>query len=127
MKGKTLAHCVDRYIWSLESDEIFSVASIRKFIDNKRFQEVGTTTRWIKSVSSKINIVAWKIKCNALPTRFNLSRRGMEIDSLTCPVCKSGVETSNHLFFQCSMAKQLLCKVAAWGNVIFVEVNSYKE
>ncbi|GKB23123.1 RNA-directed DNA polymerase, eukaryota, reverse transcriptase zinc-binding domain protein, partial [Tanacetum coccineum] len=71
------------------------VASIRKLIDEQRFQEVGLSTRWVKSVQSKVNITAWKIKTNALPTRFNLSCRGMDIDSIMCPICDGGVETTN--------------------------------
>ncbi|GKD03673.1 RNA-directed DNA polymerase, eukaryota, reverse transcriptase zinc-binding domain protein, partial [Tanacetum coccineum] len=117
----TLVPCEDRYIWSLESDGAFSVVSIRKLIDKKRFQEVGTPTRWNKSVPSKVNITTWKIKSNALPTRFNLSRRGMDIDSLLCPVCSGGVETTNHLFFQCAMTRLLMRKVSAWWNVNYVD------
>nr|GEU48925.1 RNA-directed DNA polymerase, eukaryota [Tanacetum cinerariifolium] len=75
-------------IWSLESEGDYSVASILKLIDEKRFQEVGISTRWVKSLPSKVNITAWKIKTNALPTRFNLSLRGMDIDTLMFPVCK---------------------------------------
>nr|GEX16484.1 RNA-directed DNA polymerase, eukaryota [Tanacetum cinerariifolium] len=48
----------DRYFWSLESEGDYSVASIRKLIDEKRFQEVGISTRWVKSVPSKVNITA---------------------------------------------------------------------
>ncbi|GJT00087.1 hypothetical protein Tco_0821256 [Tanacetum coccineum] len=33
-------------------------------------------TRWIKFNSKKINILAWKVNHNALPTRWNLSNRG---------------------------------------------------
>nr|GEX63125.1 RNA-directed DNA polymerase, eukaryota, reverse transcriptase zinc-binding domain protein [Tanacetum cinerariifolium] len=36
-----LVPCEDRYFWSLESEGDYSVASIRKLIDEKRFQEVG--------------------------------------------------------------------------------------
>nr|GFB24429.1 RNA-directed DNA polymerase, eukaryota [Tanacetum cinerariifolium] len=83
-----LVPCKDRYFWSLKSEGDYLVASIRKLIDEKCFQEVCISTRWVKSVPSKVNITAWKIKTNALPTRFNLSRRGMDIDTLMCPVCK---------------------------------------
>ncbi|GJS70651.1 RNA-directed DNA polymerase, eukaryota, partial [Tanacetum coccineum] len=100
-----LVPCEDRYRWSLESDGMFSVASIRKLIDEQRFQEVGLSTRWVKSVPSKVNITAWKIKTNALPTRFNLSCRRMDIDSIMCPICNGGVETTSHLFFQCELIK----------------------
>nr|GEY07796.1 RNA-directed DNA polymerase, eukaryota [Tanacetum cinerariifolium] len=36
-----LVPCEDMYFWSLESEGDYSVASIRKLIDEKRFQEVG--------------------------------------------------------------------------------------
>nr|GEX82099.1 RNA-directed DNA polymerase, eukaryota, reverse transcriptase zinc-binding domain protein [Tanacetum cinerariifolium] len=122
-----LVPCEDRYFWSLESEGDYSVASIRKLIDEKRFQEVGISTRWVKSVPSKVNITAWKIKTNALPTRFNLSRRGMKIDTLMCPVCKGGVETTSHLFFQCVLSKQIMRTVSSWWNVNYTDVSSYEE
>ncbi|GJX82862.1 hypothetical protein Tco_0332343 [Tanacetum coccineum] len=37
----TLVPCEDRYVWTLESDGVFSVASIRKEIDGNRFQDVS--------------------------------------------------------------------------------------
>nr|GFB90241.1 RNA-directed DNA polymerase, eukaryota [Tanacetum cinerariifolium] len=78
----TLVQCEDRYVWTLESDGVFSVASIRKEIDGKRFQDVSLSTRWAKSVPIKVNIIAWKVKSNAFPTRFNISRHEMDIDSI---------------------------------------------
>nr|GEW08551.1 putative ribonuclease H-like domain-containing protein [Tanacetum cinerariifolium] len=116
-----LVPCKDRYFWSLESEGDYSMASIRKLIDEKHFQEVGISTRWVKSVPSKVNITAWKIKTNALPTRFNLSRREMDIDTLMCQVCKGGVETTSHLFFQCVLSKQIMRKVSSWWNVDYTD------
>ncbi|GJW28108.1 RNA-directed DNA polymerase, eukaryota [Tanacetum coccineum] len=122
-----LVPCEDRYRWFLESDGVFSVASIRKLIDEQRFQEVGLSTRWVKSVPSKVNITAWKIKTNALPTRFNLSCRGMDIDSIMCPICNGGVETTSHLFFQCELVRQIMRKISIWWNVDYADVSSYEE
>nr|GFA51646.1 RNA-directed DNA polymerase, eukaryota [Tanacetum cinerariifolium] len=65
----------DMYIWSLEGYGDFSVASIRKVIDNKFLPNVSSKTRWVKCVPIKVNILAWKVKMDALPVRFNLSRR----------------------------------------------------
>ncbi|GJU50043.1 hypothetical protein Tco_1219598 [Tanacetum coccineum] len=48
----------------------FSVASIRRFIDDQRLLTVDSKTLWIKSVPIKVNILAWKIKLEALPTRY---------------------------------------------------------
>ncbi|GJU21549.1 RNA-directed DNA polymerase, eukaryota [Tanacetum coccineum] len=59
-------------------------------IDDQELLTVDSKTLWIKSVPIKVNILAWKIKLEALPTRFNISRRGIEIDSILCPICDRG-------------------------------------
>nr|GEW40935.1 RNA-directed DNA polymerase, eukaryota, reverse transcriptase zinc-binding domain protein [Tanacetum cinerariifolium] len=105
----------------------FSVASIRKVIDDKFLPNVSSKTRWVKYVPIKVNILAWKVKMDALPVRFNLSRRGIDIGSIVCPVCESGVETASHLFCQCSLLRQIARKVSSWWNVDYVDANSYEE
>ncbi|GJZ74266.1 RNA-directed DNA polymerase, eukaryota, reverse transcriptase zinc-binding domain protein [Tanacetum coccineum] len=105
----------------------FSVASIRKMIDEKSLSTVDTKTRWIKCVPIKVNVLAWKIKIDALPTRFKISRRGIDIDSILCPICDCGVESASHLFFSCSLVRQVVRKVCSWWEVNYVDVNSYVE
>ncbi|GJU02604.1 hypothetical protein Tco_1112942 [Tanacetum coccineum] len=61
-----------RWVLELESRVNLSVSSIRKVIDEKRFPSVCSKTRWVKYVSIKVNVLAWKIKIDALPTRFNI-------------------------------------------------------
>ncbi|GJS18058.1 RNA-directed DNA polymerase, eukaryota [Tanacetum coccineum] len=123
----TLMPCEDRYVWTLESNGVFSVASIRKEIDGNQFQDVSLPTRWVKSVPIKMNIIAWKVKSNALPTRFNISRRGMDIDSIVCLIGNAGVESTNHIFFQCVVVRQIMRKISSWWNIDYPDVNSYKE
>nr|GEX29612.1 RNA-directed DNA polymerase, eukaryota [Tanacetum cinerariifolium] len=77
-----LVHCEDMYFWALESEGDYSMAFIRKLIDEKRFQEV---------------------------------------------VCKGGVETTSHFFFQCVLSKQIMRKVSSWWNVDYTDVSSYEE
>nr|GEX02711.1 RNA-directed DNA polymerase, eukaryota, reverse transcriptase zinc-binding domain protein [Tanacetum cinerariifolium] len=73
----TLVPLSDRWVWSLESSGEFTVASVRKVIDEKRLSNVNIMTRWIKCVPIKVNVLAWKIKIDALPTRLNISRRAL--------------------------------------------------
>nr|GEY55376.1 RNA-directed DNA polymerase, eukaryota [Tanacetum cinerariifolium] len=82
---------------------------------------------WVKSVPIKVNITAWKVKSNAFPTRFNISRRGMYIDSMVCPICNTGVETTNHIFFQCVVVRQIMRKISSWWNIDYSDMNSYEE
>ncbi|GJV25991.1 hypothetical protein Tco_1378686 [Tanacetum coccineum] len=54
----TLVPLSDRRKWSLENSGDFSVASVRKMIDDKMLPDVTTKTRWIKSVPIKVNVHA---------------------------------------------------------------------
>ncbi|GKA83294.1 hypothetical protein Tco_0804889 [Tanacetum coccineum] len=62
-----------RWNWNLESTGIFSVASARRRIDEICLPNIGEETRWVKCVPIKINVLAWKIKTDALPTRSTFS------------------------------------------------------
>ncbi|GJX44980.1 VIER F-box protein 2 [Tanacetum coccineum] len=64
---------------------------------------------------------------NSIPTRFNISRRGIDIESLACVNCDVGIESTNHLFFACDMAKKISKLIARWWDVPFMDFDSYSE
>nr|GEU49352.1 RNA-directed DNA polymerase, eukaryota [Tanacetum cinerariifolium] len=65
----------DMWSWDLNGSGKFSVASARRYIDDKRLPDISSKTRWIKEVPIKVNVYAWKVRINGLPTRWNISRR----------------------------------------------------
>ncbi|GJZ68953.1 RNA-directed DNA polymerase, eukaryota, reverse transcriptase zinc-binding domain protein [Tanacetum coccineum] len=125
--GTFLVNMRDRWVWSLEGSGDFSVASVRKAIDNHMFLEVASRTRWIKEVPIKVNVLAWKIKLDYLPTRLNISRRGMDIESILCPMCGKAAESSRHIFFTCHIARDILHKISRWWDISYMEVSTYEE
>ncbi|GJS25756.1 RNA-directed DNA polymerase, eukaryota, reverse transcriptase zinc-binding domain protein [Tanacetum coccineum] len=127
MEGCILNSSNDRWSWSLDGSGEFSVSSVRKAIDDSLLPHGTTKTRWIKTVPIKINIHAWKVKNDCLPTRFNISRRGMDIDSILCPICESTGESSKHLFFSCSFVKDIMRKVTRWWDIDYKELESYDD
>ncbi|GKA14811.1 RNA-directed DNA polymerase, eukaryota, reverse transcriptase zinc-binding domain protein [Tanacetum coccineum] len=76
VEGCILSDMMDRWFWALEGWGDFTVASVRKMIDDFMLPEVSSKTRWIKAVPIKVNVHAWKVKLDGLPTRLNISRRG---------------------------------------------------
>ncbi|GKE45869.1 RNA-directed DNA polymerase, eukaryota [Tanacetum coccineum] len=112
LEGLTLPNIHDRWRWSLSGDGEFSVALARNLIDDRTLVVVGSKTRWIKYVPIKVNILTWRIKLNNLPSRLNLSRKGLDLDIISCPSCNSAVESIIHIFFGCSMAKDLYKYIA---------------
>ncbi|GKB43988.1 RNA-directed DNA polymerase, eukaryota, reverse transcriptase zinc-binding domain protein [Tanacetum coccineum] len=89
----------DRWVWSLDGSGEFSVKSVRNFIDDSILPKCDAPTRWVKLVPIKLNILAWRIRLDRLPTRMNLSSRGLEIPSILCPLCNKAAESTSHIFF----------------------------
>nr|GEX64593.1 RNA-directed DNA polymerase, eukaryota [Tanacetum cinerariifolium] len=86
----------DSWVWSMDTSGMYSVASVRNLIDSCLLPSSGLKTRWIRYVPIKVNIFAWKVMTNSLPTKFNISRRGIDIESISCVNCDFGVENTNH-------------------------------
>ncbi|GJX84443.1 RNA-directed DNA polymerase, eukaryota, reverse transcriptase zinc-binding domain protein [Tanacetum coccineum] len=117
----------DRWSWSLNASGVFSVSSVRNFIDDAILPKKDAPTRWVKLVHIKINILAWKIYLDRLPTRLNLLGRGLDIPSILCPLCNEAVESTSHIFFSYSLAHQVMRKVCRWWELDFTPLNSYSE
>ncbi|KAL4592856.1 hypothetical protein LXL04_005863 [Taraxacum kok-saghyz] len=109
-----LTDCRDGWKWEIASDGVFSVAETRRWIDDHILPEGVISTRWCKVVPRKMNIFIWKLRLNILPTRFNLSGRGLDIPSIMCPLCGSEPETVDHLFWRCGVARDIWVAMFRW-------------
>ena len=109
-----LTDCRDGWKWEIASDGVFSVAETRRWIDDHILPEGVISTRWCKVVPRKVNIFIWKLRLNILPTRFNLSIRGLDISSIMCPLCGSEPETVDHVFWRCGVATDIWVAMFRW-------------
>nr|GEV95122.1 RNA-directed DNA polymerase, eukaryota [Tanacetum cinerariifolium] len=116
----------DNWVWNLDGEGVFSVSSARRFIDEGLCVMDGLPTRWLKLIPIKVNVLAWRLASNKLPTRFNMSLRGLEVPSIDFPVCLKGVETSDHLFFSCPVASSIVAKVVGWWGLPNIVIYSYQ-
>ncbi|GJY31196.1 RNA-directed DNA polymerase, eukaryota [Tanacetum coccineum] len=99
LEGLILPNVSDRWVCSLTGDGEFSVSSVRQS----------------------------HFKHDNLATRLNLSRRGLDLPSIFCPMCNIAVESSDHLFFKCSLTKDLYTFIARWWDVSIPEFFSYDD
>nr|GEZ44157.1 hypothetical protein [Tanacetum cinerariifolium] len=61
-------------------------------------------------------------------TIVNLNRKGVQIDSTLCQTCQLDVETVNHIFFNCELAKDLWSLLAKWWDLdilIFANISEW--
>ncbi|GKA66100.1 RNA-directed DNA polymerase, eukaryota, reverse transcriptase zinc-binding domain protein [Tanacetum coccineum] len=114
IKDVKLSDHRDTWTWIPDIAKGFSVASVRQLIDSCLSVGNPQATRWIQAIPIKVNVFLWRLFLNKLPSRVNLDKKGIDLDSLLCPVCNEDVETVNHLFFSCDMAKDLWSLLARW-------------
>ncbi|GKC39288.1 RNA-directed DNA polymerase, eukaryota, partial [Tanacetum coccineum] len=122
-----LSNMEDKWVWDLNGDGEFRVKDVHTLLDETFLPKADIPTRWIKTIPIKVNIFAWKASLVRLPTRYNLNRRGVEVSSLSCPICNSTHEDTDHLLFCCGLATDVMRLVCRWWNVLWIPVNSYQE
>nr|GEV21037.1 RNA-directed DNA polymerase, eukaryota [Tanacetum cinerariifolium] len=80
--------------------------------------------RWICDLTSdgdfrvkEINVFAWRVRLDCLPTRSNLIRRGVILDSALCPLCDSTAEDIHHVLFRCDNAHIVFRMICRWWDL----------
>ncbi|GJV92493.1 RNA-directed DNA polymerase, eukaryota [Tanacetum coccineum] len=122
-----LSNMDDRWFWDLNGEGVFQVKDVRSMLDEAFLPKMEVPTRWIKSIPIKVNVFAWKLYLDRLPTRSNLSRRNVSLPSLACPLCDHVLEDSSHLFFGCSVAKDIQKLICRWWNLDVHPYESYED
>ncbi|GJX99131.1 RNA-directed DNA polymerase, eukaryota [Tanacetum coccineum] len=112
-----LSSSIDRWVCDLNGEGDFRVKDVRSSLDELFLPSMDVATRWVKFVPKKINVFAWRARLDRLPTRLNLIKRGVILDSDICPICNSATEDSSHIFFHCDMAKSILRKISIWWDI----------
>ncbi|PWA34445.1 hypothetical protein CTI12_AA619030 [Artemisia annua] len=100
----------DTWTWSIGNPS-FTVKATREHIDHFVLPDNIYETRWNRFLPKKINIFIWRVLRDRLPTRWNLSRKGIDLDTISCPICDSGVESIEHILWFCSLATSIWHRV----------------
>nr|GEX54828.1 RNA-directed DNA polymerase, eukaryota, reverse transcriptase zinc-binding domain protein [Tanacetum cinerariifolium] len=113
----------DRWYWDLNGDGEFMVKYVRNLLDEAVLPHAGYPTRWVKYIPIKINIFAWKISLDRIPSKINLQKRGVSMEYNLCSICDEDVEDTSHIMFKCEM---LLISGAYKLDGADVDVEEYK-
>ncbi|KAL4579070.1 hypothetical protein LXL04_015205 [Taraxacum kok-saghyz] len=112
--------------WSMCSTGEYSVASVRAAVDLVLLPNTDIVTRWNRDIPIKVNVLLWRLALNRLPVREVLVGKGIDVESLLCPVCDTCSESVTHLFFQCPVAQHVWRRVLLWL-VVSPSFTDYRE
>ncbi|PWA77105.1 RNA-directed DNA polymerase, eukaryota, Reverse transcriptase zinc-binding domain protein [Artemisia annua] len=101
--------------WSMESSGVYSVKSLRDALDEKVLL-TSSETKWSSLVPKKVYVFIWRAQKDRLPTRLNLDKRNIDLDSLVCPFCEDSCEDLEHSLIACVRVKILWEKIFLWWN-----------
>nr|GEY05948.1 retrovirus-related Pol polyprotein from transposon TNT 1-94 [Tanacetum cinerariifolium] len=103
-------------IWSLSYDGDFSISNAWKHIDDYMLRNLLPCTTWYKFLPRMVNIFMRRLFLDRLSHRLNLSSRGLDIDSILCPICNGQVESNIYIFFSYDTAYVVWRLVCAWSD-----------
>nr|GEW57519.1 RNA-directed DNA polymerase, eukaryota [Tanacetum cinerariifolium] len=95
----TLSASKDRWICDLNGDGVFRV--------------------------KEINVFAWHARLDRLPTRSNLVRRGVVLESSLCPLCGLVLEDIHHVLFRCDTSKLVFYRTCRWWDLYWHALVSF--
>ena len=69
-----------------------------------------------------MNIASWRFENRRVPTRVNLDHRGIDLDSVRCPICDEDLETEEHILVKCVFAKNTWLEILKWWNIRYIDI-----
>ncbi|GJS91983.1 zf-CCHC domain-containing protein [Tanacetum coccineum] len=118
-----------RQIGGIEEQQLEHLVALlySVILSNSNDRGADIPTRWVKNIPIKVNIFAWKLALDRLPTRANLVQRNVVTESQSCPLCDVILEDTSHLFFNCSLARDVTRLLCRWWNLGVQTFSSYAE
>ncbi|GKD23756.1 RNA-directed DNA polymerase, eukaryota [Tanacetum coccineum] len=112
--GEYIPPSRDEWVWLLDPNNGFTVKKTRIHLDDASLPDASISTRWCRFIPKKVNIFVWRALRDRLPTRWNLSIKGVELEYIICPNCSSSPETVQHSLWACIHATYIWHKVFTW-------------
>ncbi|XP_076941389.1 uncharacterized protein LOC143610930 [Bidens hawaiensis] len=107
----------DKWMWrGVKGDEFF-VADARRIIGKDLEPISGSMIGWVKWIPKKCLVFMWQAVLNMIPTRTELTKRGIHVSSCSCSLCGLAPETANHLFSSCEVAGHIWSLFESWTSV----------
>ncbi|XP_071688566.1 uncharacterized protein [Rutidosis leptorrhynchoides] len=109
----------DSWKCNFQTNGLFSLSRLKLLIDEKLLPNSLTAyeTERNNLMPQKIGVFIWRVRQNRIPVRTKLEKRGIDLDSLRCPVCDNDIETVDHILLHCSFAKDVWNMVYRWWNI----------
>ncbi|XP_071719342.1 uncharacterized protein [Rutidosis leptorrhynchoides] len=107
---------LDVWYWNLATNGIFTTKRLTRLIDDATLLDNRPRFESLKNnlVPLKLEIFIWRVLRRRIPTRIELDKRGIDLNSVRCPLCDDDVETIDHTLFFCRHSYEVWDRVFKW-------------
>ncbi|XP_071727663.1 uncharacterized protein [Rutidosis leptorrhynchoides] len=106
----------DCWSWNLNSKGIYTVKDCSVLVEKVILPRAVNSIESLRNglVPKKVEVFIWRARLGRIPVRFELDKRGIDLNSVRCPICDGDIETVDHILFSCQVAKDIWAKVLKW-------------
>ncbi|XP_023747685.1 uncharacterized protein LOC111895862 [Lactuca sativa] len=108
---------LDSWKFSLTHDRIFRVDTLRYQADLALAVSSPKRIEWIHMVPLKILVFLWRVSMDRILTADALSHRGINVNSVTCPLCQLDLEKTDHLLANYSYSGETFRLIFEWCGI----------
>ncbi|KAJ0626247.1 putative reverse transcriptase zinc-binding domain-containing protein [Helianthus annuus] len=110
----------DKWTWRGTTQQDLTVANLRyKIHEAWKTDNAEAWAFWNSWVPLKINLFNWRASMNRIPSKENLTIRGVQLASINCDRCGLRVESSQHILWECWTAKAVWWAILVWLRIPF--------
>ncbi|XP_071738779.1 uncharacterized protein [Rutidosis leptorrhynchoides] len=112
----TLSDRQDSWKYNLDPTGIFTTKSLTLLINSLK---LGSNALILsiprnKLLPQKVYIFIWRAIQKKIPVRFEIDKRGIDLDSTFCPLCELDIETTEHILISCPKTALIWKLVLDW-------------
>ncbi|XP_071713353.1 uncharacterized protein [Rutidosis leptorrhynchoides] len=124
----TLSDKPDSWKCTLDPSGTYTTKSMTHLINTLKLggNTINTTIPHNKLLPQKVYIFIWRALQKKLPVRSELDKRGIDLDSILCPLCDMDIETTDHILGLCPKSALIWKHVLDWwaqDNTLISNVN----
>ncbi|KAK9070187.1 hypothetical protein SSX86_010587 [Deinandra increscens subsp. villosa] len=105
------------WVWNRGLGEGFSAKQVRVLLEDREVRQPVFLLKWSRLVPLKVNAFVWRAQRGRIGTLDNLKKRGVQVESEVCKLCRESNESVTHLFTGCMFAAILWQWVMSWFNL----------
>ncbi|XP_071689055.1 uncharacterized protein [Rutidosis leptorrhynchoides] len=109
----------DSWRWSMSGNGIFMVKKLSFEIDLKTTGLTNGIFETMRNnyVPKKVEVFIWRAVKKRLPVLIELDKRGVNLNSVRCPICDDDLETVDHSLIFCKHVYDVWNRVYNWWNL----------